>query len=329
MPADRPHIEGLRADGSLGVRHYADRLARALADLGINYRPREWAPSDHLRHFHLANSSRTALSAAAGRGEPYVLTIHDVLPRTPALVPVYRAWVWPWIVRRAAAVIVHSEHARQLLAIHAREDARVVFHPVSTPAVRDRSAARALLGWGPGAPIVVMPGVAKASKLSREAILACAPLITEGLVRCVIAGRVSDPALRAAATRAGLTMIESPSTPIYQAAIVAADLVLVLRSGSVGEANGPLADALGAGRAVVATRSGSIPEHAGDAAIFTEPDVESIRAAILAAIPPAEQSRLEALSRGRRAALNWSRAARQHLEIFSSVWGPLSPADLV
>lgn len=307
----------------MGVSHYADRLARSLADLGVSYRTREWAPSDHLRHFHLANSSRTALSAAAGRGEPYVLTIHDVLPRTPALMPLYRAWVWPWIVRRAAAVIVHSEHARDLLAAHARDDAQVVFHPVSEPNVTDRRTARQQLAWEAGPPVVVMPGVAKASKLAREAILACAPLIADRRIRLVIAGRISDPELRTAATRAGVAILEHPSTPVYQSAIVAADLVLVLRSGSVGEANGPLADALGAGRAVVATHSGSIPEYAGDAAVFTEPDVESIRAAILS-VTLAERQRLEALSRERASLFTWPQAARRHLEIFSSVWGPFS-----
>ena len=63
-------------------------------------------------------------------------------------------------------------------------------------------------------------------------------------------------------------MLPDPSDADYERAIVASDCVLCLRAGSVGETNGPLLDALGAGRAVLATATGSIPEVAGDAVLY-------------------------------------------------------------
>lgn len=321
MPWIDEPVFGLRADESLGVVHYADRLAEALNREGVAYRTCERAAPVGRRHFHLANSSRGALLAAAGPGVPYILTIHDVIPRSDALLPLYRMWVWPWIVRRATAVIVHSDHARQLLVERAGVRARVIAHPVTVPAQAERGAARALLGWGDGPPIAVMPGVLKASKMVGEAITACRPLIDRGSLRLFLVGRVADDGLRQAARRAGAELLESPSTPLYQAAVVASDLVLVLRSGSVGEANGPLADALGAGRAIVATPSGAIPEYAGEAAVYTDTSAEAIRSAVAQAIGP-DAARLEAASRERARALTWARSAQAHRSVFDEVWGP-------
>ena len=81
-------------------------------------------------------------------------------------------------------------------------------------------------------------------------------------------------------------MLPGPDDADYERAIVAADCVLCLRSGSVGETNGPLLDALGAGRAVLATKTGSIPEVAGDAVDYCDGTEAGICAGLTALADP-------------------------------------------
>src|SRR5262249_25470684 len=133
----------------------------------------------------------------------------------------------------------------------------VIAHPASRPQTLDRSAARRALGWPDDALIAVLPGVVKPVKLVAEAIARGATLQTWHLA---LAGCVRDRAAVSAARARGVIVLDDPPGPDYERAIVAADCVLCLRSGSVGETNGPLLDALGAERAVLATPTGSIPE---------------------------------------------------------------------
>lgn len=323
MNLSRPPIVGVRSDDSLGVAHYAGRLAAALDACGVPYLPcaSAGAGSGGRRHFHLANSSRGVLVAGAVPGEPFVVTVHDVLPRSAILRPAYRLWAWPVILRRAAVRIVHSEHAAELLEHHAGLSSHVIAHPVAVPDDRDREAARRRLGIPPGPPVLVMPGVLKAAKLVEAALEAARPLIAAGTIRLVLSGRVADESIRARAGEVGAEVIESPGRRRYQDAIVAADAVLVLRVGSVGEANGPLADALGAHRAVIATGTGSIPEYAGDAAIYTGPSAAEIREAMGRITEPGLQGRLEDAARRRADELTWEASAARHQELFEGVWG--------
>src|SRR5262249_62358068 len=86
-----------------------------------------------------------------------------------------------------------------------------------------------------------------------------------------------DRATARAARDEGVLVVDTPDDEQYERAIVASDCVLCLRAGSVGETNGPLLDALGAGRAVLATPTGSIPEVAGDAVAYCDETDEGIR----------------------------------------------------
>src|SRR4029453_5668751 len=99
------------------------------------------------------------------------------------------------------------------------------------------------------------------------------------------------------------------------------DAVLVLRAGSVGESNSPLLDALGAGRAVLATATGSIPEVAGEAAVLGEPGALSTRRGLEALRDPHARRELEARARGRAAALSWAESAHEHAALFSELFG--------
>jgi glycosyltransferase involved in cell wall biosynthesis len=316
-------VVGIRAESSIGVARYCERLAAALQASGVEYvladRPRRGVPG----HWHLANSSRSAAWQAAGRRTPFLVTVHDVVPRTTALLPLYRLVVFP-VVRQAAAVIVHSRYAADLLMAHARvspERISILPHPAASPTATNRAAARRALGWPDDALVAVLPGVIKPAKLVREAVAAAAPLLQVGRWRLALAGHVHDPAAAREAREVGAWVLPSPDAETYERAIVAADAVLVLRSASVGETNGPLLDAIGAGRAVLATATGSIPEAAGGAAILCAPDADAIRRGLERLTDPEERSERERLAAARGAELTWDVSAEAHVRLYAEVFG--------
>ena len=139
--------------------------------------------------------------------------------------------------------------------------------------------------------------------------------------RIALAGRFADRSLARDAKSRGALVLEDPDDLDYERAIVAADCVLCLRAGSVGETNGPLLDALGAGRAVIATRTGSIPEVAGEAARYCTGTAESVRASLAALTDDRARVEAEALSMARGARLTWQSSAAAHAELFREVLG--------
>lgn len=305
---------------SVGVSRYARLLARALTRHGLEYRLAERRDPGHPAHVHLANSSRSLLRQSRRPGAPFVVTVHDVLPRTRALRPLYHALAYPQVTRLAAAAVVHSTYAADLLVATAGAPRRleVIPHPARRPASTDRSAARRALGWPEDRLIAVLPGVVKRVKLVTEAVVAGQQ---EPGWQVALAGRIGDVRLAREARAHGALVLPDPSEPAYEQAIVAADCVLCLRSGSVGETNGPLLDALGAGRAVIATATGSIPEVAGAAALYCDGTVASIRAALAALSDPADRSHAQSNAAARGAGLTWRSSAALHAQLFSEALG--------
>lgn len=280
-------ITGIHTRSSLGVSRYCARLAAALRAVGVEYVLSErpgFAP-----HWHLANSSRGAIAQAPLTRGPFVVTAHDLRPRTRALEPLYRLIADPFVLRRAAAVVVHSSHAASLLTDRRR--AQVIPHPATSFPPVDRSAARQELGWHEEERIALLPGVPKRAKLVAEAQAAVRPPW-----RLVVLGTVDDAT--------------------YARAFAAADAILVLRRDSVGESNGPLLDAIGAGRAVLATRVGSIPEVAGEAGVLCTRDTI---ARGLEELWPARAD-LEQKARLRAKELSWEASARSHAALFAEVF---------
>jgi glycosyltransferase involved in cell wall biosynthesis len=313
-------VTGVRSASSVGVVRYVDRLTELLAAAGVDYVPSE-APVPGLgTHLHFANSSRTVLwDVAATRST--IVTVHDVLPRTGALTIFYRRLAYP-LLRRAAATIVHSAFAADLLRSLGARPRRleVISHPASSFSSLDRSAARRALGWESGSPVFVLPGVLKAAKLVAPALEAAAPLLASGALRLVLVGTAVDQELVHRVRALGALILESPSREDYERAIVAADCVLVLRDGSVGETNGPLMDALGAGRPVLATATGSIPELAEAAARYCLPTTAAIRAGLVALCDPDERARHAEAARRRAQLFDGGSVAAAHLDLFRDVF---------
>lgn len=308
---------------SLGVRRYVERLAAALEDQGVAYVPVTRPLPSAVPHFHLANSTRAVLPHAAWCRRPALVTVHDVVPRAAALRPLHRAAVVPLCVARAACVVVHSGHAADLLAAGSRigRDRIVVIpHPATQAPDLAPGAARSALGLAPsGAPLFVLPGVLKGAKLVRETITAAAPLLAAGHLRLLLAGPVADASLMAAATAAGAHVLPDPGDADYAAAIAAADVVLCLRATSVGESNGPLLDAIGAGRPSIVTAVGSAPEVAGGAARVVTADAGGISAGLTTLLDDDVRARLAAAARARAATLTWADAARRYAGLLEDI----------
>jgi glycosyltransferase involved in cell wall biosynthesis len=310
-------VSGVANPGSAGIWRYAGLLAEALADQGVAYRLDDRARGGGA-HFHLANSSRRFLRQAHRVRGPFAVTVHDVVPRTAALLPLYRRLAYPPL-RRSAVVIVHTTFAAEMLVREAGTPRRleVIRHPAPRPRVSDRAAARRTLGWPEEGLVAVLPGVIKPAKLVREAVAA-----TAGMAgwRIALAGRIADGGAARAAHADGALILPDPDDADYERAIVAADCILCLRAGSVGETNGPLLDALGAGRAVLATATGSIPEVAGDAVLYCDGAEPGIRAGLVSLADARARTELEHMARHRADELSWHASAALHAELFREVF---------
>ena len=165
--------------------------------------------------------------------------------------------------------------------------------------------------------IAAVPGVIKSVKLVREALIAASA--APGW-RLALAGRLVDRRIADAARAEGALVLGDPSDADYQRAIVASDCVLCLRAGSVGETNGPVLDALGAGRAVLATATGSIPEVAGDSALYCEGTPASIRSGLAVLADPSARAQFEQAVSTRAEGLTWQASAALHAVLFREVF---------
>jgi len=313
-------VAGIRADGSVGIAGYCDRLATALDPLGVAYEPAPAPRAGARSHYHLGNSSRRTLLQMLGRREPTVVTIHDVVPRDRRLLAAQRALVAPLLRRRGTALVVHSETAAGMLrALTGVRPERVRVIPIAAPRMGEvsRRHARAALGWPEDELIALLPGVLKSVKLVGEAASAA----SAAGWRLALAGRVLDAELVRRARAGGALVCPNPDRATYERAIKAADAVLVLRASSVGETNMPLLEALGAGRAVLATPTGSIPEVADGAALLCPPTADGIRHGLDELADPAERAAREARSAARAAELDPAAAAAAHAELFAQVFG--------
>jgi glycosyltransferase involved in cell wall biosynthesis len=313
-------VVGVRSSSSTGVERYVRLLAGALVAERVEYLCADEPLRGCDAHWHLANSSRSAVWQAPRHRRPYVVTVHDVVPRTAALERAYAHFVYPRIVGRATRIIVHSAYAADLLAERSGVDGArlaVVPHPAPRGPELSRAEARASLGWNESDLVAVLPGASRSVKLIAEALEASAGTPW----RIALAGEPRDRALVRLADETGALMLSSPDDAAYQCAIAAADCVLVLRRGSVGETNGPLLDALGARRAVLATATGSIPEVAAGAVELCDPTVVSIHRGLIELADDARRAELEELAGCRASALDWRASARAHRAIFDEVFG--------
>ncbi len=321
-------IAGILDRRSTGIAAYASTLRAALAKVGVAYSLSERSLPGVPAHFHLGNSTRAVIPDVIRRRDPYAVTLHDVSPRLRALRRPYRLLL-PALLARAGGVVVHSTHAADMLAAEMsglRGRLAVIPHSAPAPPHSSRSLAYQTLATGSlaelrpdGPPLFVLPGTLKRAKLVTETIAAARPFIAAGQMRLLLSGAVTDSRLREAAAAAGVMMLESPDQSAYISAIIAADVVICVRADSVGESNGPLLDAIGAGHPSIVTAVGSAVEVAGDSAIVVAPTAKGLRQGIMTFLQAGERDQRAAIAVRVADRFSTDRVAAQHRLLFTEL----------
>lgn len=278
---------------SLGIRRHAEELADELCSLGVAARVADRASRGVPTHFHLGNSTRSLLPAVARRRDDLV-TLHDVVPRSPAV----RKFLVPLQTRALGGhrVVVHSGYAAGLLAsLRPQIEPTVIplshfCYPLDSGAV---NAARDALRDEPSQVIAVVAGVLKEAKGVADLIAAAR---TRPRLSLILVGRPGDKTTRERLRDLprNVRLVEGPDDVRFQEMLAAADVLVSFRRGYVGESSGPVVQAHQLGTPVAGLAMGSLPESCGfgdvllDAGSQADDLLDAVLAAPLGRIPPGD-----------------------------------------
>jgi beta-1,4-mannosyltransferase len=262
-----------------------------------------------------------ALRRLARSSTRLVWTVHNLRPHERQN-PVVEKLVTRSALRHADTVIAHSRYAadRMTETYGAERDIEVVphgnfvgFHP---PPARSREETRTALGLPRGAFTYLIFGQLRAYKRIPEAIAAFSTL-PDADVRMVVAGGVSDPALRAQLEAAGakdsrvrLWLEHVPDQRVAELHDAADACVLPYRQVF---SSGALLLALSLGIPVVVPQEGTA-EIAGQPAL--EPFEEGRLADALRAIRRGDQAERRRAARAAASRFDWDRIADRTVELY-------------
>lgn len=265
---------------------------------------------------------------------PQATTVHDMQYRrfpedfAPVSLAAMRLLV-PAAVRRSARTIAVSEFSRSeiLALVPGADPARVVAVPEAAdplfaePVPGATVAARALALSGAADPLLLVVSNSYPHKSLETAVAAFGLLQGDFPHRLLVVGRPrrGEPALAAA-----LAALPDPSRAARLDYASREDLAALYRAADLllfpsrYEGFGlPVLEAMSAGLPVVAAREGSVPEVAGDAAVWARAgDAEDFaRAARAVLADPAKRARLAEAGRARAALFSWERTAERTLAV--------------
>ncbi len=177
-------------------------------------------------------------------------------------------------VQGACGLILHSRHARDILAAHfgpAPAGAAIIPHLRHPPLLPARAAARRRLGVPDEALLVCSFGGVARTKLPGHMLEAWREAALGGQARLVFVGEATPES--AALFTPELAALGASCTgrvdgEIYNTWLAAADIAVQLRTGSRGESSGAVADCLGAGVALVVNAHGSAAELPADVCLM-------------------------------------------------------------
>lgn len=268
---------------------------------------------------------------------PSVLMVHDLTTFDPRLLPNRRSAVieratLPWALRRAACVVCVSEStAQDLVRRFPASAARVVVAPLAAAeafrAATDADVARVRARHGLDGPYVLSVGTLEPRKNLPRLIEAFAGLDDEARrgARLVLVGapgwqraELDRLLARHRSLVRVLGFVDEEDLPgLYRGAELFA-------YPSIYEGFGlPVLEAMHAGTAVVTSPVSSLPEVAGDAALYADPhDVDAIRAALRDGLgDPARAAELARLGRERAQRFSWRRHVDQTLAALEQAAG--------
>lgn len=270
------------------------------------------------------------LALAALRGKRIVVTAHNVRPHEGSR---WKRWLNDFVIRRAHRLIVHGERNRAVLigAGVAPERVFVVPHgviavPVAAPVGREE--ARRVLGLAADARVALLFGNLRPYK-GADVLMEAARIARVSLpdLRVVIAGEIwrDCPNPRDQASVAGVADIVTvrpgfvPDGEI--AALFAASDVVVLPYRHFDGQSGAATLALSAGRALVVSDAGGLPNLVRDErAVVQAGDTQALARALVAVLADdAFRTKLEADSRRVRASLSWERIAEATVAVYAGL----------
>lgn len=294
-------------------RFYASRPAAGPApDLTVLPMRRLWS---QVRLPAALRSMRPDLFFAPSHVVPFLTpglaltTVHDLaFERVPKAYGrrqrAYLQLTTRWALRRCPVVLAVSEATRRdLVELYGADPARVrvVYPGLAAPGPQAR------LGALP-ARYVLHVGRVEAKKNQLAALAAVERI--PGL-QLVCAGAVSDPALADRLRSGGRALVLGPVSDAEREALYAGAEALVFPS--LYEGFGlPVLEAMARGLPVVTVRASSLPETAGDAALYADgpDDVDGLAAALEGLLGDSSlRARLVRAGRARAAEFTWERTA--------------------
>lgn len=307
--SDMPTLASLVDHRSLGISRYVQGLNREMTRLGWKISA---APNADIVHAHYGNSSRLFSHRSIVPKERLIVTIHDVLPRHPVLRKLVGSRLANSWVRRSAATIVHSQHARELLS----GDAHVI--PMWTIERKRAEHARAALGIPEDALVFGLFG--RLADHKGGGIIAAASGVARSrpnvwLVACGHGvGRASQ-----LHSWPNLVVVDSPTDEEYNLAMDVINCLLAMRTETVGETSLPVLEALGRHVPIIHSGIGALPETAGDAGMVAR-DRKELEAALEDFVAsPALRGDLQAAAATKSQASLIQRVAQEHDHLFRKV----------
>jgi glycosyltransferase involved in cell wall biosynthesis len=287
---------------SLGIGRYAKGLEGAMQQLG--WEPAGAADAD-LWHVHYGNSSRLFPMLLRPTRKPVVLTVHDVLPRSPRLrrlvgAGIARAWQ-----RKASVTVVHNSYARQLLGGKAEVVPMYAFSSLQSPrqhaglrvGVFGRFAAHKGLSW------------------VQEAFRSIPPTAPIHLTLC------GQGAAQQGAEWGNVTVIDRPTNEQFDRELATMDLIVAARLDSVGESSALIPQALASGVAVLYNPESARQNDIGGAGIEVRSSAELRDALLQLAADPQRLRRLQARALETGAALALSQIAKRYDALYAAALG--------
>jgi glycosyltransferase involved in cell wall biosynthesis len=272
------------------------------------------------------------LATAKRRGKKSVVTAHNVRAHEDA----------PWkhamnsaVLRLADRIIVHSQQNRETLIAqgHAADRIEVVPHgalSLETPPGATRASARIATGIPADAPVVLLPGNLRPYKGAQK-LLEAARALRETVpnLRVVIAGELwkGCPDPRETAKELGVAdLVDArigylPDDELALLLVGCDAVALPYTHFDAQTGAGTLA--LSAGRALVVSRTGGLPDLVRDERAIVPPgDSQALASALAAVLTDAGlRARLERDSLATAAELSWERIAERTVDVYRRTLG--------